>query len=969
MLTVKMKNFRKWVEKEIHIPCKGITLLKGKSGSGKSSILNAIFWCLYGSLRKISRLGDEKAATEVSLCFGDVSITRKTKPNQLILQTQTNNYYEGDIAQNLIYSWFGTEEIWQISCYVAQGQRNAFLSSTNNARMDMLNLIAFYEEDPTTKIEKLANIISERTKERKNLEEQFKMSVEKFNLCVQESGLNNLDFSTLLSDENKISLWKNHDELSNSLKELQKKQILQEKNKEDLNECLQKKIAVENIQLKKPVLENSVEFFLETHKFPQDCSQLQIVLNDILKLDKYRTELSGYPEIVFENFTEKQLQESLEKEVKYSEQEKAAAKYGIIYDAKIINTRKAEIKETLILQDKIKKYQEFLVLKGRIESLKLELSDRKIDEVTYTLEDLQATSQKEFQYEKNYQLAVAFNVEYSAEKITERVASLSLLLLQNEFTVLSKIQEPSCPIIPEPQKDKILDEYKVTLEELRKEYEKSERLISSLEKACDILDCPNCGSSLIYVSESSQLHIATENIKRDDSELQKQKDKLIHLERDIASIMENIRKQERIEEEKITNYHRQMGAAQIKFNNELKIYNEAKIRSDALREKLDSSNIKEIILSDNEVSRIKDEISNLSNLEIHDKPKVSSFYIRESLRAQDKIEQLRLLQTEIDKYGPMEYVSGKIEDCEKLKKELIILESLVFYEKPLYSSVTIKEHLMRKHQNEKREKLQKEIRRLEEQYGNINKNELHNAISILDRHFRETKLFDAQWSEYQTKKNLIDERLLILQEESKLYENVQEDLTKTKKDLGNIIEILTQNNKLMSLHGQYQQLQILHQQIAIFVNHLAKAESLKQILIKCHCEVLESTVVEINNVIEESCHNLFENEISISLELFKTIKSTGVVKPQTNFNIMYQGHTFDGVNQLSGGEGDRVSLAVTLGFNKLNKFPLLFFDESLASLDQDIKNNVVENLQKTEKGVVVVMHDGIEGIFDDVIEI
>ena len=84
---------------------------------------------------------------------------------------------------------------------------------------------------------------------------------------------------------------------------------------------------------------------------------------------------------------------------------------------------------------------------------------------------------------------------------------------------------------------------------------------------------------------------------------------------------------------------------------------------------------------------------------------------------------------------------------------------------------------------------------------------------------------------------------------------------------------------------------------------------------------------------------LFDDPISINIALFKTVKTTSIVKPCININISYRGGEYNSLAEMSGGEADRVSLAITLALCRLSSSPILLLDESLSSLNQDLKES------------------------------
>ncbi len=96
-----------------------LTLLKGQSGAGKSTILMAIYWCLYGTLRNIYNNENPKGKCYVKLKMPSMTICRQSHPNLL----QVDDKYEDKVAQQIIEQRFGTKEVWRSCCYIDQHSR------------------------------------------------------------------------------------------------------------------------------------------------------------------------------------------------------------------------------------------------------------------------------------------------------------------------------------------------------------------------------------------------------------------------------------------------------------------------------------------------------------------------------------------------------------------------------------------------------------------------------------------------------------------------------------------------------------------------------------------------------------------------------------------------------------------------------------------------------------------------------
>ena len=78
---IKIKNFRQYQNEEIQISGtddkKNFTIIQGMNGSGKSNLLNAITWCLYGKehhrTAKYTGLPIVNTVTNKELSVGEIS--------------------------------------------------------------------------------------------------------------------------------------------------------------------------------------------------------------------------------------------------------------------------------------------------------------------------------------------------------------------------------------------------------------------------------------------------------------------------------------------------------------------------------------------------------------------------------------------------------------------------------------------------------------------------------------------------------------------------------------------------------------------------------------------------------------------------------------------------------------------------------------------------------------------------------
>ena len=92
-MRIKILGFKCHLETEYIFVNNEMTLIKGQSGCGKSSLLQAIFWCLYGNMRSIYNNVRITKNLSVTLEINGITIHRKKNPELL---TVTMNSGSGE---------------------------------------------------------------------------------------------------------------------------------------------------------------------------------------------------------------------------------------------------------------------------------------------------------------------------------------------------------------------------------------------------------------------------------------------------------------------------------------------------------------------------------------------------------------------------------------------------------------------------------------------------------------------------------------------------------------------------------------------------------------------------------------------------------------------------------------------------------------------------------------------------------
>ena len=141
------ENFRCWKKHSFQFNDKGIILINGSSGSGKSSILNAIYFAITGNGSKIVSYGEKKCCVKLLFNDSDIKqIIRTKSPCHLTVTLKDDSVYEDEEAQKIIDSYFGNN--FQQTSYMTQKMIHSFLSLSSVEKMNFLQKYILDNSDP-----------------------------------------------------------------------------------------------------------------------------------------------------------------------------------------------------------------------------------------------------------------------------------------------------------------------------------------------------------------------------------------------------------------------------------------------------------------------------------------------------------------------------------------------------------------------------------------------------------------------------------------------------------------------------------------------------------------------------------------------------------------------------------------------------------------------------------------------------
>lgn len=146
---------------------------------------------------------------------------------------------------------------------------------------------------------------------------------------------------------------------------------------------------------------------------------------------------------------------------------------------------------------------------------------------------------------------------------------------------------------------------------------------------------------------------------------------------------------------------------------------------------------------------------------------------------------------------------------------------------------------------------------------------------------------------------------------------------------------------------------------------------LGKVITKAESITMSNYIKTLNVYIDEYMSAFFPSvAMKAAISTFKT-DSKSCVKHQITVIVYHGGEEVD-VGSLSGGEYDRLQLAITMAMSRVSNSPIMMLDESISSLDEGTCNTVLKGIKSNtelSKLVILVAHQFIEGNFDSTIEI
>lgn len=993
MLKIVLKEFRCWKNLSIDIPLGGVTLIKGDSGCGKSTILQAILWCLYGKIQLVTPITKKVANTEVIIEFpfhfngkNDILNISRKKSTRVIL-THSKDTYEDKVAQEIINDLFGTYDLWLASCYVGQGTRNTFLTAPNSGKMELLNSIAFHEEDPRIFIDKITEVLNE-----KNTIYNIKLLEYNTNISSLETMLSKIDINKALSELQHKNLLNEINVLNSELIRLQTVKKQYDIDIGILNNLYKQLNSLQDIILPEPtdkLKDLMIKYNYDDKYNYHEINNIIMLLNqkDII-LEKGPLE-NDLPVFNMEDYNSCI---NIENIYNYNYNLLLSLNIDCNYDQESITSRIKNMKDTISYNEYLhidKEYQLMLNNNNNISHTNINNLIKDLDIIKENIIKLELTEIPKFDdliktpdYSKYDKSHLQNDIKILNQKLSLPVINKNLDDYNNTTRKINDLNNELKNI----HQNKDIESLNIKSTNLAKNLNNIKNEIYKLKLNNKTLKCPKCSESLNF--EKDELVISNNDLIKFGVELDSKQighdiilNEIDEINNKISSIKENQNKQFNI------------------INNEIKLLSNQLITYDKEYEKLKTDYNKEI---NNEINLINKKIDDLkfeeqtvkfkyerdiatkkSELLQEKRDKVNDLKDQHNklelnitkLNSDNNIyfnnqKQIKILESKLAEYKDINNtvsILSNIDDINVLKSKIQNLISIKIIDKPLYKSEYILKCI---DYNDRKNKYIDIINKIpltwqqekatDVKFYNENVNQYINLLNI-------TK----------SKKTQIDLNKKIINDQINKIQLIEDPINRINEIINlinehkNNINLSDEANKVINYRNN---IIIDREKITKMNNELVNLQLLKSHALDTECKSLQDVISSINSSIENVCSTLFDKEISIILSLFKTIKSTKNIKPNVNFQISYKGGVFDNINSLSGGEGDRTFIALTLALYRLTSFPLLMLDETLASLHYDMKEATVETLaniinQDKNRCVIVILHDSVNGIFENVIDL
>lgn len=910
-----LKGFQKYDEATFTFPSRSVVYIEGENGMGKSTIFRAIYWILYGKVRKISNWRSPDSSVTCILRSEDgMSITRTKKPKTLSVVLPNQSKLTGNVAQEYINSLYGHAETWLSTSYLIQDTYHPLISFDPATRMKMLNKIAFDGDDPTEKIEKLSFAIKEHERKVAVLSAEEKST---YALYMQVSNGVQPDDTHILS-QNQYSTF------VNELHQLNYKMPNMQSQLADYNVIRGKFDAYTDMLTK--------QINLLGNNFPSD-DELVLKKNQLQEYQAYCSKKKEHDELQkkllllsknhhenndLPDFTAVEISKLTALWNEYTTNEKLCSNMSINYTQDDVNKTISESERIRDNQWLFNSTTKITQLSSRIEYIKQHLLPEPSIAEDDAKERLNSSS-----------------VDSITTKITELRNELSRELLSavNKHNTETNAKIHAITAQTHEKKQALSNEYALKNRELTNSLSVLDNRISELEGSRCIHSCPHCQKSIRLVNAKLE--------KSDASSFNESEYVLTMNER--RKLLSYISKQKSQESQQLSLYDSEASL------------NIKKVLSSTLLQETEK-NIRaeyqaKIVLNEMELQKVKSTISELTSvLKLHEdrKRQLSEISKLESeLRAIDDVK----IPEDVTHLSP--------EELGNLNNKIYTLKQVKFVDKPTYTVEQAKKSHLWHHNQIEIEKIKSQLSKIEL----IKVEEITSAyVADIEAKVKERIRLTNSIEELKKSISGLGEK----PDTESLVNNINSCSYRI-----NELNILLRNSERMSrIKDAYTAAWNKHLECKESMERLTSIREMYNLAIETQTQIHYSLIKSINSFLASVTSILFDEPISVTINTVKQNKMGNEVSC-VNLRINYQGKEDRDIDSLSGGEKRIISTLISLAFSGLFSTKMIILDESMACLSPDKRDAMMKVIKHaaSDRIILVTCHGIHRGTFDHVIKL
>jgi DNA repair exonuclease SbcCD ATPase subunit len=274
-MKLHLTNFKSHRNATFIIPETGVTLIHGKTGTGKSTIFKAILFALYGKVKKPYSHESKSCNVELESAKMSIYISRTFTPNKLIvkypvqstesMQPKGENTYESDAAQGVIDKVMKMNESeFLISSYFDQRKQSSILSMSSIDQLQFVETISRPISGDGDCIDSVKNKIKSHQKMLDQERSKFISQLELLNSQINSiNEIDHIKITKLEPSEKNLDIKSIKNDHANLLDKLQDIQSDLSIKRVELEKIRKQEIELSKLEKEKDKLETILECYIE----------------------------------------------------------------------------------------------------------------------------------------------------------------------------------------------------------------------------------------------------------------------------------------------------------------------------------------------------------------------------------------------------------------------------------------------------------------------------------------------------------------------------------------------------------------------------------------------------------------------------------------------------------------------------------------------------------------------------------